>query len=569
MSQASDPTPTPSPRPKGGLYAAFVAAGILLSRIAGLIRERVFAYYLGSSPAAGAFKAGLRIPNVLQNLLGEGVLSASFIPVYARLLARGDQALAGKVAGIILGLLSLVVGLFVLLGVFLTPTLVSLIVPGYDGEVRELAIQIVQILFPATGLLVLSAWCLGVLSSHKKFFLSYVAPVLWNAAMIGTLLLFGGKLSQPSLAVALAWGTVLGSLLQLLVQVPFVLKNAKGLSIGLSLALEPVREVLKNFVPVVLSRGVVQVSAYIDQIIASLLGPSLVAASAVAALSYAQTLYLLPISLFGMSVAVVELTEMSGALGSETQGALSEEAKNVLRTRLAAGLRRIAFFVIPSTIAFILLGQVLVAALYQTGRFGAEDTRFVWYILASASIGLMAATQGRLYSSAFYSLQDAKTPLRYSILRMILTGLIGALFAFPLRPYLLAALELLGAPLPKLEGIEFAIGAVSLTAGSALVGWLELSLLRRSLHQKIGAVPSQLSYQMKLWVSALLAGGLSLLAFWYLVPVLLAWWPALPAKHIVVAIVVSGLFGVLYFLFAAVFGISEVKSLLRRILRRR
>src|SRR5437667_6617299 len=129
-------------RPRAG-FAVLVAAGILLSRIAGLVRERVFAHYLGNSAAAGAFKAALKIPNFLQNLFGEGVLSASFIPVYARLLAEDDEETAGRVAGIVASLLALTVSILVLIGVLLTPWLLIVIAPGFKGEVRELTITVV------------------------------------------------------------------------------------------------------------------------------------------------------------------------------------------------------------------------------------------------------------------------------------------------------------------------------------------------------------------------------------------------------------------------------------------
>src|SRR5919106_5225234 len=197
-----------------GRSALLVAAGILLSRIAGLIRDRVFAHYFGSSAAADAFRAAFRIPNLLQNLFGEGVLSASFIPVYARLLAHENEAEAGRVAGTVVTLLGLVVSLLVLIGVLTTPSLIDAIVPGFTGEKRELTIRLVKILLPGAGLLVFSAWCLGVLNSHGRFFMSYAAPVLWNAAMIVSLIGFGNGLNQFSLAEILAWGSVAGSALQ-------------------------------------------------------------------------------------------------------------------------------------------------------------------------------------------------------------------------------------------------------------------------------------------------------------------------------------------------------------------
>src|SRR3984893_8207178 len=221
MSEGERPPPPP---PRAGGAALLVAVGILCSRLAGLVRLRVFAYYFGlQSDAADAFNAAFRIPNFLQNLFGEGALSASFIPVYAALVARGERRNADRVAGAVLSLLALVVASIVLVGVLATPMLIAAIAPGFLGAKRELTIAIVRILFPGAGLLVLSAWCLGVLNSHHRFLLSYTAPVMWNAAMIATLVVFGAHSTLPRLAVTLAWGSVVGSALQFVVQVPVVL----------------------------------------------------------------------------------------------------------------------------------------------------------------------------------------------------------------------------------------------------------------------------------------------------------------------------------------------------------
>ncbi|MGA9998010.1 MAG: lipid II flippase MurJ, partial [Pyrinomonadaceae bacterium] len=151
-----------------GKHAFLVGAGILISRIVGLVRQRVFAHYFGISDAAGAFNAAFRIPNFLQNIFGEGALSASFIPVYARLLAKDDEQEATRVASAILTLLALVTSIIVLAGVLTTPLLITLIAPGFEGETRELTIRLVRIFFPGAGLLVMSAWCLGVLNSHRR-----------------------------------------------------------------------------------------------------------------------------------------------------------------------------------------------------------------------------------------------------------------------------------------------------------------------------------------------------------------------------------------------------------------
>ncbi len=304
----------------------------------------------------------------------------------------------------IFSLLALAVSVLVLLGVLAAPWLVDAIAPGFSREKRALLVRVTRIVFPGTGFLVLSAWCLGVLNSHRRFFLSYAAPLAWNAVMIGTLLGFGGRLGQFPLAEATAWGSVAGSALQFGVQLPMVLHLARGLDLRLRLRSPHVRQVVRSFGPVFLSRGVVQVSAYIDNLLASFLSTG-----AVTALYNAQTIYLLPVSLFGMSVSAAELPLMSGTIGD------AAEVSGVLRERLDAGLRRIAFFVVPSAMAFLALGDLVTAVIYQTGRFGRGDSIYVWGVLAGAAVGLLASTSGRLYASTFYALRDTRTPLRFAV----------------------------------------------------------------------------------------------------------------------------------------------------------
>ncbi|MHB1070218.1 MAG: lipid II flippase MurJ, partial [Gemmatimonadaceae bacterium] len=247
--------PAPSPRRAGG-GAARVAAGILLSRLFGLVRNRLLGHFLGTSDAGDAFNAAIRIPNILQNLFGEGVLSASFIPTYSRLLADGDEAEAGRVAGAVGTLLALTTAVLVLVGIVLTPFLVVLIAPGFSGEKRELTIRLVQVMFPGVGLLVLAAWSLGVLNSHRRFFLPYASPVALNVVMIGALLWFGPSLGNPAgqgrLVVLLAWASVLGSAAQLAVQLPTVMRIERRLRLGVDTTNAHVRVVLSQFAPVAL-----------------------------------------------------------------------------------------------------------------------------------------------------------------------------------------------------------------------------------------------------------------------------------------------------------------------------
>jgi putative peptidoglycan lipid II flippase len=524
------------PRPSTGggsstsKHAFLVGAGILTSRIIGVIRQRAFAHYLGNSDAAGAFNAAFRIPNFLQNVFGEGALSASFIPVYANLLARGDQKEASRVADAVLTMLALVMSVIVLIGVLTTPFFVGLFSYAFDPATRELTTQLIKIFFPGAGLLVLSAWCLGVLNSHRRFFLSYTAPVVWNLAIIATLIWFRGR-DDFHLATYTAWGAVVGSALQFGVQLPTVLSLIRRLRPVLDITTQNVRIVLRNFFPVFMSRGVIQVSAFVDAMLAGLISPQ-----AVTGLTFAQSLYTLPVSLFGMSVSAAELPAMSSALGSQ------EEIAVQLRHRLDDGLRRISFFIVPSVMAMMAFGDVMTGALYQTGRFGPADVTYVWGILAGSTIGLLASTLGRLYASTYYALHDTRTPLRYAVIRVVLTIGLGYLCAIPL---------------PHLIGIDPKWGAAGLTASAGVAGWIEFALLRRSLNRRIGRTGLPTIYIAKLWAGAF-AGAV---VGWGIKIVL-------PSVHpIIVAGLVLVPYGLIYFGVTALLKIGEAKAVVNRLTR--
>ena len=295
-----------------------------------------------------------------------------------------------------------------------------------------------------------------------------------------------------------------------------------------------VREVLRNFAPVFVSRGVVQISAYVDQVIASKLGEG-----AVAALTNAQSIYTLPVSLFGMAVSAAELPAMSSALGTETEIAAG------LRRRLNSGLRQIAFFIVPSAMAFLALGDVVAAGLYQSGKFTAENAVYVWGIIAGSAVGLLASTLGRLYASTYYALRDTRTPLRYASVRVALTVGLGYLCALPL---------------PRWLGIDPHWGAAGLTASAGAAGWVEFTLLRRTLNARIGATGVAAPLIAKLWASAAVgaaaAWGIKLAA-------------GSPDHPVTTAMVVLVPYGVIYFGVTYLLRVEECGAMFERLARLR
>jgi putative peptidoglycan lipid II flippase len=291
-------------------------------------------------------------------------------------------------------------------GFLLAPWLTRVLVPGWTAESVALTTWLVRILFPMAGFMILAAWCLGVLNSHRRFFLSFAAPVVWNLSQIIGLLV-AWKAGWRPLVVALAWSTLIGGALQFLIQLPAARRLAGQIRLSFDTAWEPVRRVVRNFGPVVLGQGVAQIASLVDVFLASFL-----VHGAVAALYYSQRLYFLPVSLFGIAVAASSLPELS----READAA----AFDALRLRIRRGFRNIAFMVLPSAAAFILFGDWIVALLFQRGDFLAEDTAIVHGTLAAYSVGLLAAASVKLFASGFHAMLDTRTPVRYAVVGLVI-----------------------------------------------------------------------------------------------------------------------------------------------------
>jgi putative peptidoglycan lipid II flippase len=546
MVEAPEPEPTDAaPGKRSSRAASFlIAVGILLSRIVGLVRERVVATYFGTGLHADVFSAGLRMPNVLQNLLGEGTLSASFIPVYSELLGQGRTKEAGRVAGAMFALLLAIAGVISLLGVLLAPVLVAVFTPGFEGQRRELMISIVRVIFPMTGVLVLSAWSLGILNSHRKFFIPYFAPVLWNAAIIAALVAFNGRVSLDGLLMAAAWGALVGGFLQFGIQLPFVLRLDREIRLNTGRREPAFKEAISNAGPAIMGRGVVQVSTYVDMVLASLL-----AIGALARIRYAQTLYVLPVSLFGMSVAAAELPELARERTS---------AIEVLRERAISAARRVAFLVVPSFVAFVALGDVIVSGIYRAGKFGAADVTVVWLTLAAYSMGLLASTSTRIYQSAFFALRDTKTPARIATLRVLASGIVGAVLMLQFEPVVVGSLSIPAGVFRNVKVAGLPLGPVGLALGAAVGAWLEWALLRARLRHRIGEVGTGGGQLAKMFAAAIVAAAAG-----YGVRL-----GAGGSHPVLVAALVVSVFGVVYFAVARILGLAEARAVLDSLARR-
>ncbi len=498
-----------------GRNAIIVGAGILLSRLSGLIRELIFAGLLGTRVAADAFKAALQIPGLLQNILGEGTLSASFIPAYSRLIdEQENDDEPGLVAGTIVTLLGLVTSVIVIIGILAARPMTKVLLPLLPDETFDLTVNLVRIMWAGLGFIVLSSWCLGVLNAHRKFFLSFAAPILWNAAQIVfALLAWAQGWSDASVAKAAAWGVLVGGAFQFLVQIPVVMRVSPSIRLGVKRGSRAVREIVSKFFPAVMGRGVIQFSGFLDLFLAGFL-----ATGAFTALSLAQIIYMLPIGLFVMSIISADLPEFSR----------DRDDISAMTTRFITSSERIGFYLIFSSIAFITMGEPLVDFLFERGKFTSEDTLYIWIVLAAYSLGLYATGMSRLYQNLCYSFGDVKGPARLAGLRVLVAGFVGFLLMFQLDRVAIDGNSIIRiGDFPSFSPLsEFAraldtspqpLGALGLALGSSLGAWIEYFLLKRrvSEHFHIKRDPHLVRryFLVPGLISAILAGTISLLLF--------------------------------------------------------
>ncbi len=545
-------------RPRSRSGAVSVFAGIILSRLLGMVREKAFAHYLGLGVYQDAMTAAMRVPNVLQNLLGEGVLSASFIPIYTGMLEEGKREEAGRFAGAIFGLMASAAAAFALLGVLLAKPIVFLLASGFLGDAAKvaagqlpvdrfaLAVAGVRILFPMAGMLVLSVWALAILNSNRRFFLPYFAPVLWNSAIIAALIFAGLWLSggadaarQVALFKAACWGAFAGGLLQFLVQLPLVLRLLHGFRLSLSLDVPGVRAALAAWGPAVAGRGVVQLAGYIDLILATWL-----ATGASSADRFAQMFYLLPISLFGISVAASELPEMSRLRG--------EGMAPALLARVRRAVSYVAFLNIPTVVGYLAFGY-LVTGFYLGGKFLVQHNWLVYLVLCAYSTGIVATTTSRLLQNTFYALGDTRSPARIAGIRVGTSIAVALPLMFLFDRFPLASL------IGLYRGPALYLGSVGLALASGFGAWMELYQLRAALRKRLPAFELPWRDDARMALLALAATFPGALVWWLLPPGL---------RPILKAIPVLGVYGLAYLLLAKLARLEEVESALAGVRRR-
>lgn len=385
--------------------AAIIAIAGLASRFLGLLRDRLLADRFGAGAILDAYFAAYRIPDLLYNLLILGALSAAFLPVVSRYLARGEpgRANAFHMAN---ALVTIAVGLLTCLSValaFLAPHLVSVLAPGFDESRRALTIQLTRILLLQPILLGVSSIVSGLLLSFHRFFAYAAAPVFYNAGIILGVMLF-----VPSLGpIGLAWGVATGALLHVLVQIPSLLRTGFRFRPTLTLHHEGLTAVSRLFIPRLISLAAGQVGALVVTVLGSQLVPG-----SIAAFAFAENLQSVPIGIVGISMAVAVFPFLASAAARQDTVEFSAV--------LSRAIRLTVFVALPASVLLLLFRAQIVRVILGTGAFSWQDTRETLTILGILALSVVPQSVLPILARAFFSVHDTRTPMLVSIAAIII-----------------------------------------------------------------------------------------------------------------------------------------------------
>jgi putative peptidoglycan lipid II flippase len=375
----------------------------MLSRILGYFRDNLQATLLGAANSSDAFIIAFRIPNLLRRLVGEGALTSAFVPTFSRYLHDGDPQRIWRFANRMFTALLILLTALTVLGIVFSPQLVKILAYGFQvtPEKWDLTIQLNRLMFPYIFFISLAALAGGILNSFDSFALPAFTPVLLNLAIIAAALLFSRSFSNP--AFAFAWGVLVGGLLQLLVQLPSLLRKGMRFRPEVSFTDPGIRQVGRLILPRIFGTGITQINLIVDSQFASSL-----AAGSVSHLYYAGRVTELTLGIFAISLSTVILPALS-RLATEGK---SEEVRETLR----AALKLIFFICLPATVGLIVLREPIIGVLFERGRFDAEATRFTAQVLGYYAVGLVPFAAVNILAAAFYAHHDTRTPVKVGAL---------------------------------------------------------------------------------------------------------------------------------------------------------
>ncbi|MHB9148516.1 MAG: murein biosynthesis integral membrane protein MurJ [Thermoleophilia bacterium] len=400
--------------------AAFLMAATAGSRVLGLVREQVMLSYLGLGPQMGAFTVAFKVPSLIRTLVADTALSAAFIPVFSGLLSEDRRQEAWRLVTTITFLAVVLLGAISALGMVFAPQVISVAAPGYRNPATiDLAIGLTRVMFPTVVLLGVTGIFMGVLNSYDHFALPALAPIVWNVIIIGSVVFFADGSGGDRAFYILAWGTVAGTVAQLVIQMPAVWKRRDSLGLRLDFHDPAVRQVGRLLGPVMLTLGIVNFNALVGTIVASYISEP-----APAVIDKAFRLFQLPQGMFAVAIGTVLFPALSRFASAGRMGDF--------RVALSSGLRQIFFVTLPFAAFFVVLGAPTVRLVFEHGRFQSADTSAVAWALAFFSLGMGFVSANTLLNRAFYGIRKAWLPLIVGVANLVLYTVMCLLLYKPL-----------------------------------------------------------------------------------------------------------------------------------------
>jgi putative peptidoglycan lipid II flippase len=413
-------TQNPAPAESVVRSAGIVSVAVAMSRVTGLVREIVMARLFGAGFIYDAFLLGFRIPNLTRDLFAEGALSSAFVPIFTQTLAQKGRKEAAVLSNLVGTALILIVGAFCVLGVVFSPALVNLLAEGFHhvpGKF-ELAVDMTRIMFPFLLLVALAAQAMGVLNACNRFAVPALASTFFNIGSVTFGLILGYWLA-PSLGIqpitGMAIGVVLGGALQLVWQVPALRKEGFSFRPSFDWSHPGLRRIITLMGPAILGNAAVQINVMVNTNFAS----SIPGNGPVSWLGYAFRFMQLPLGLFGVAIASATLPSISRSAGA---GNFEE-----FRRTLSKSLGMVFLLTLPSSIGLIVLGNTMIGAIYQGGKFQAFDTQQTALALSCYAVGLAGYSALKVLNPAFYALHDARTPMLISLISILVNYITASL----------------------------------------------------------------------------------------------------------------------------------------------
>jgi len=397
--------------------AGIVGSLTLLSRIAGYARDMVIAYFFGASASTDAFWVAFRIPNLLRRLFAEGSLTISFIPVFTDYLEKGNKEEAKKVADTVFTILFCLLLLISIAGVLLSPYIVKIFAAGFDEQTYDLAVTLNRYMFPYILFISLTALSMGVLNSLRHFFAPAISPALSNICIIAAIFFIHRSLSVPIYSAAL--GVMLGGILQLVLQLPFL--KTRGFLFGFNRGFRhpAVKRIALLIVPQLFGVAVYQINIIVNTQYASFMPQG-----SISYLYFAERLIEFPLGIIAVSIATVLLPSLSSHVSKGEFGKFREIYSYTLRLML--------FILIPALVGLIVLRVPICNLLYQRGEFSYAASIFTSQALFGYAVGLWAVGGIRITAPAFYAMQDTKTPVIIAFIAFIVNAVFGYVLGFKL-----------------------------------------------------------------------------------------------------------------------------------------